>query len=178
MTQPISFFVPGEPKAQPRPKAFARKFGDKWMARVYTPGSAESWKSAIAVAVQPFLPALPYIGAFKLEQVYYFARPKCHYKGKDANRLRDDAPTLHTCAPDGENLQKALQDALTQVGFWKDDALVAKWSGGKFYCDAEHPRQGAEITITRIADQARPAPPQEPTGILDLFAAQAKGRSD
>ena len=53
----ISFSVDGEPKAQPRPKAFARNFGNKWQARVYDPGTAEGWKSLIAIAVKPHLPA-------------------------------------------------------------------------------------------------------------------------
>ena len=41
-------FVHGEPKAQPRAKAFARN----GRAGIYDPGTAEGWKGAIAAALQ------------------------------------------------------------------------------------------------------------------------------
>ena len=41
MMAPIEFFVEGDPKPQPRPRAFARKIGNKFMARVYDAGTAE-----------------------------------------------------------------------------------------------------------------------------------------
>jgi hypothetical protein len=44
MFTPISIFVHGEPKGQPRPRAFARG----GMVRMYDPATAEGWKSAIA----------------------------------------------------------------------------------------------------------------------------------
>jgi len=51
--KPITFFVPGEPKGQPRPRAFARKMGDKFVARVFDAATAEGWKGAIAAVAQP-----------------------------------------------------------------------------------------------------------------------------
>jgi len=44
----IHFFVSGDPKAQPRIRAFAIN----GHARVYDPGTAEGWKSLIAVAAR------------------------------------------------------------------------------------------------------------------------------
>lgn len=38
-----------------------------------------------------------------------------------------------TTKPDTDNLQKALKDCMTKVGFWKDDALVASEITEKFY---------------------------------------------
>lgn len=35
--------------------------------------------------------------------------------------------------PDTDNLQKLLKDCMTQVGFWKDDALVASEITEKFW---------------------------------------------
>lgn len=40
-----------------------------------------------------------------------------------------------TTRPDTDNLQKALKDCMTKVGFWKDDALVASEVAEKFYAD-------------------------------------------
>ena len=38
-----------------------------------------------------------------------------------------------TSKPDTDNLQKLLKDCMTQVGFWKDDALVASELCEKFW---------------------------------------------
>ena len=48
--------------------------------------------------------------------------------------------------PDTDNLQKLLKDCMTQVGFWKDDALVCREVVEKFW--AEIP--GIYIHIERI----------------------------
>lgn len=37
--------------------------------------------------------------------------------------------------PDTDNLQKLLKDCMTDVGFWKDDALVASEIVEKFWAD-------------------------------------------
>ena len=37
--------------------------------------------------------------------------------------------------PDTDNLQKLLKDCMTDVGFWKDDALVAREIVEKFWAD-------------------------------------------
>ena len=37
--------------------------------------------------------------------------------------------------PDTDNLQKLLKDCMTTVGFWKDDALVAREITEKFWAD-------------------------------------------
>ena len=42
---------------------------------------------------------------------------------------------LKTTKPDTDNLQKALKDCMTKVGFWKDDALVAREEVIKLYAD-------------------------------------------
>lgn len=38
-----------------------------------------------------------------------------------------------TTKPDTDNLQKALKDVMTKLGFWKDDALVASEITQKFW---------------------------------------------
>ena len=37
--------------------------------------------------------------------------------------------------PDTDNLQKMLKDVMTEVGFWKDDALVASEITEKFWAE-------------------------------------------
>jgi Holliday junction resolvase RusA-like endonuclease len=126
----ISFFAPGDPKGQPRPRAFSRG----GHARVFDPGTAEGWKSAVAVAAKPHIPAQPIAGAVYVTLDFYFRRPKSHYRtGKRAGELRDDAPEVFLSKPDADNLAKAVLDAMTTIGFWKDDAQVWNLSVSKRY---------------------------------------------
>lgn len=40
-----------------------------------------------------------------------------------------------TTKPDTDNLQKLLKDCMTELGYWKDDALVASEIAEKFWAD-------------------------------------------
>ena len=141
----IAFTVEGEPKAQPRPRAFARKMGGKFVARVFDAGTAENWKSLIAYAAKPHRPPSPLSGPVRLDATFVFARPKSHYIGNKPERgLRADAPRWHTQKPDRDNLDKALLDALTQLGcFWHDDSQVCAGEIVKEY----GPTPGARVWI-------------------------------
>lgn len=140
----IQFFATGEPKGQPRPKAFARKFGDKWMARVYDSGTAENWKSQIAVAARAHIPGSPLAGPLRLTLEFTFPRPKSHYRGgKYSSELKHSAAEWHTGKPDMDNAAKAVMDCMTQLGFWHDDAQVASGFVSKRYGD----RPGCHISV-------------------------------
>jgi Holliday junction resolvase RusA-like endonuclease len=122
---PIQFFTGGDPKAQPRPRAFARQFGSKWQARVYEAGTAEGWKSSIAQSAKVHCPEKPLTGPIHVDLIFFFRRPKNHFRsGKHSDELRKDAPRWHSSKPDRDNLDKAVLDALTQLGFFEDDSQV------------------------------------------------------
>jgi Holliday junction resolvase RusA-like endonuclease len=138
----IEFYAIGIPKGQPRPRAFARKMGNKFVARVFESGTAESWKSAVAAAAKEKLPMKPMEGPLHVQIIFYFPRPKAHFtkKGK-----RPDAPAWHTAKPDADNAAKAVMDALTILGAWEDDSQVCRLECKKFYNDSQFP--GASISI-------------------------------
>lgn len=139
---PIRFFAQGVPKGQPRPKAFARG----GIASVYDPGTAEGWKSQVAIAARPFLPATPLSGFLYVRFEFYFPRPKSHYRtGKRAGELREDAPGYCDKKPDVDNAIKACLDALTVLRMWTDDAIVVDVRARKLYEDGRGP--GAIIEI-------------------------------
>lgn len=59
---------------------------------------------------------------------FLFPRPK------RLDRKRDpDGLIPHTSKPDLDNLTKAVLDALTEVGFWRDDSQVYSASCSKYY---------------------------------------------
>lgn len=134
----ISCWIPGTPKGQPRPRAFAR--GGK--ARVFDPGTAEAWKSAIATAVRDAQPeGIPLDGPLHVSLKCYFPRPKSHYL---KSGVRSTAPTYHTSKPDADNVLKAALDALTQIGLWHDDSQVCSVRVLKSY-DATVPGTWLEV---------------------------------
>lgn len=123
-------FVPGVPRGQPRPRAFARG----GVARVYDPGTAEAWKQAVAIAAAP-VARTRYTGAVMLVLSFRFRRPKGHYTRR--GDLRTTAPRLHVQKPDLDNLAKAVMDALTIIGAWRDDAQILELRVDKAWTDGE-----------------------------------------
>lgn len=171
-TNSIQFVVLGDPKGQPRPKAFARKFANgAVMARVYDPGTAEGWKGQIALAAKSYVPFPPLLGPIQLDIEFRFSRPKAHYL---KSGLRPNAPMYHTGKPDRDNCEKAVMDALTTLGMWKDDGQVCAGEVTKVYAMRVQQRYneigencgsfcietkpGATITITPLTTITKPEP--------------------
>jgi Holliday junction resolvase RusA-like endonuclease len=144
MTQPIEFFVSGEPKGQPRARAFAINRGGKTMVRMYDPATAEGWKNQIAAVARPFIPPTPPLGPVMLRLHFNFPRPKAHLRS-DGN-VRPNAPHWHTSKPDIDNCTKAVMDALKTLGFFKDDAQVCEKQVTKVY----FVQPGCIVTITYL----------------------------
>jgi len=138
----IEFRVNGTPKGQPRPRAFARKMGQKFVARVYDDGSVEGWKGCIALAARPHIPTTPITGPVKLELAIYLHRPQRFCRKCDVPH-----PIPAECKPDADNAAKAVMDALTVLGFWKDDAQVVDANVYKWY-SAKGENPGAVVKLT------------------------------
>ena len=49
---PFEFKITGDPKGQPRPRAYARRMGANFVARVYDSDVADEWKRAVRMAVR------------------------------------------------------------------------------------------------------------------------------
>ena len=150
----ISFYVHGIPKGQPRPKAFSR--GGR--AGVYDPATAEGWKAQVAMAAKDHRPEAPITGPLGLELHFSFPRPKGHYRsGKKAHELKPNAPWLHISKPDFDNLEKAVADAMTQLGFWMDDSQICQSLTTKTYTVSGKP-PGCEVKLTKLSDPIQPSP--------------------
>jgi len=144
MKPPISFYALGDPKGQPRPKAFVRG----GHAAVYDPGTAEGWKSAIALAAKEAgAVGLMLEGPLRLTLSCWFRRPKSHYTAK--GQLRSGMMLWHTKKPDADNVAKAAADALTHLGVWRDDSQLAEVIVRKRYTDSNARTQ---ITIEDLAE--------------------------
>ncbi len=144
----LSVFVPGIPKGQPRPRAFALR----GKARMFDPGTAEGWKGAIAAAIEPILPdERPcWDGPVTLHATFYFPRPRGHYgSGKNAGVLKGSAPRWHTSKPDIDNALKAVMDCLTTLRLWRDDAQVDTLSVKRQWAGEQGPGMSLTACIWR-----------------------------
>lgn len=145
----MTFTVTGDPKGQPRPRAFAFR----GHARVYDAGTAEGWKSLVAAKLHECWDSIQFTGPVTVELQFHMRRPKGHYGAKG---LRRSAPSVwHTQKPDADNLAKAVLDALTQCGLWADDAQVASLNVQKLWSNCGQP--GCRIEVVSL--DAEPAQP-------------------
>lgn len=150
MSNPIvyAFNVEGIPAAQPRVKAYVR--GKH--AAVYTPKTANSWKDCVKCAGILARPKSPLQGPLFVSMTFAMPRPKAHYRsGKYSGELRLTAPGHVTAKPDFDNLMKSTVDALTEIGFWRDDSQLAQVQFKKMYCSPDE-RPGCSITIVLLLD--------------------------
>ncbi len=136
----ITFDVLGEPKSQPRPKAMRRGS----FVHIYTPATAKAWKGLVASAAKPFLSPVPLEGPLTLSLDFRFIRPKSHFTTTGA--LTKSARRAHTTKPDADNLAKAVMDALTDAGLWKDDDQIVSLSVTKTYAET----QGVTVRLAQF----------------------------
>jgi Holliday junction resolvase RusA-like endonuclease len=121
-------FISGLPKAQPRPRM--TKTG-----HTYNPETAREWKDTVKAHFM--IHRKPQINEpVRLEALFFLPRPK--------RLMKTDGPVPHTVKPDADNLLKAVMDAMTEAGVWKDDALVYGVSVEKWYSGT---CTGARITV-------------------------------
>lgn len=127
----IAFQVTGTPKPQPRPKAYRR--GKR--AGVYDPGTANEWKWKVGIEAEKHAPPEPLEGPLDVVLEFRMPRPKSHYgTGRNAGTLKASAPARwHVGRLDLDNLAKAVLDALTEAGMWRDDGQIVLLSLLKEY---------------------------------------------
>ena len=143
----ITFEVDGIPKGQPRARAFAQRFGNKYSARMYDPGTADAWKETVYFGLRTALLTFgdkPSLGAFKVSMRFHMPRPKSHFGAKG---LKASAPRYHISKFDLDNLIKLVLDVITKDGrVWRDDSQVVTLIAFKEYAAPEQ-KPGAWISI-------------------------------
>lgn len=100
----------------------------------YEPQELKAARAKLEAHLGKYLPQNKYTGPVELVTKWCFPRGR-HKDGE-----------YRASKPDTDNLQKLLKDCLTKVGFWKDDALVAREITEKFW--AEVP--GIYIRINKL----------------------------
>ena len=145
-----TFRANGMPKGQPRPRAFSR--GGR--AAVYDPGTAEGWKSCVAVAAKELEGRCLHV-PLSVTLTFYLPRPKSHFRTN--GQLKPSVPVfMHANKPDADNLAKAVLDALTTLRVWLDDDQVCELTVRKYW-ESDHNGQqthppGCMIRISEMQE--------------------------
>ena len=106
----------------------------------------QSWRGAIADAARRAYGQALMTGAIYMENHFWMPRPKGHFgTGRNANRLKDDAPQFMMQKPDDDKLTRAIADALTGV-VWRDDSQICRRLISKSWGDCYR----TEITIVSL----------------------------
>jgi len=90
----------------------------------YEPDELKAARQKICAHLAAFKPKLKFNGPVELLTKWCFPVRGKHKNGE-----------YRTSKPDTDNLQKLLKDCMTDVGFWKDDALVCREITEKFWAD-------------------------------------------
>ena len=103
--------------------------------RFYAPPELKEARAKLKAYLAPYRPDVPYEDGIRLIVRWCFPANGKHRNGE-----------YRTTKPDTDNLQKMLKDVMTDLHFWKDDALVCSELVEKLW--AKHP--GIYVRIEEI----------------------------
>ncbi len=146
----IKFTVYGVPQPAGSKRAFIirRKDGSQHTNVTDANPKAASWKTLVADAARraysgPLLRSMLTVG-----MTFYFPRPKAHYgTGRNAGRVKTNAPIHKATKPDVLKLARGTEDALTGI-VWADDAQTISLAAKKTYGEPAR----AEVSILAWED--------------------------
>ena len=153
----IKLRVYGVPAPQGSTRAFAVRKGGLPTGRVVVTGDnprTKPWRQAIIDAAGELDPATRWhdvSDALAVTLVFILPRPAAHYgTGANAAKVRPGAPSRPVGKRDDlDKLCRAVLDALTDAGAWRDDGQVADLNASKVYVsDGERP--GCVIEVSSL----------------------------
>lgn len=90
------------------------------------------------------------LGPVQVTMTFTFPRPKGHFgTGRNAGVLKPGAPDAHASKPDLDKCTRAVLDAVTIAGVWRDDAQACHLQCRKAY----GAQPGVEVHILSHHDQ-------------------------
>jgi len=131
----IRIFVHGKPSSQGSKVAGQRKDG-RYFVRPATK-TERPWRQLVVDMLSQKWEGPPIEGGFELTMTFAFVRPK---SGEGKKR-----PSL-SVRPEGDKLQRAVQDALKLAGVIREDGQMVAWQGVKEY----RARPGVEIEVREL----------------------------
>ena len=155
-----SLFIPGQPIAQPRPRARVMPIGrGKHRAQIYhAAGPIDGWRERLAVNLAQHRPLEPMAGVVRVSATFYLPRRKYH-----AAKKYGVGAIPCGKKPDSDNFVKPVLDEMTSAGYWHDDGEV--WLGAvEKYYHAVGGSAGVMVTVEAV----------EMNGLFELTAEAGK----
>ena len=150
MTERLEFTVLGRPQPAGSKKVVTAggKPGGRPML-VEDAKRSKPWQAVVtAIAFEEMHAREQLAGPLLLEVDFYLARPRGHYgTGRNFDKLKPSAPRYPAVKPDATKLIRAVEDAITAAGVWRDDAQIVTQVVRKRY---GHPER-AEVLVATIA---------------------------
>lgn len=151
MIAAVSFWVEGTP----RPQGSKRHVGNGVL--IESSAGLKAWRHRVrtraALAAHEVDGCID--GPVRLTLTFYLQRPASQHVAGDRNRpvkarYADARPTT---TPDLSKLLRAVEDAITDAGLWRDDSIVVEVVASKVYAD-RIPRAvpGVEIRIRALGE--------------------------
>ncbi len=158
----IHFFVPGVARPGGSKQAFRNPHTGKMIVK--EDADNRLWRNQVAAEGAKAFRRPPVDGALSVAVVFVMPRPKSHFgTGRNAGRLKPNAPLAHTKRPDTTKLFRALEDALTMV-VWRDDAQIAHQDVDKVYGDTPGAHVWISSWTSSILDRVGMIPREVPHG--------------
>jgi len=129
----VEFSVSGEP----RPKGSMRAFVINGKPRITNNDkNTKPWQDLVKMMSQFEAPDEPFAGPVSVTLEFVIRRPKAHYgTGRNAEKLKDSAPTRPAKKPDIDKLARTVLDAMSAIVF-VDDAQVVQLDTAKVFGNA------------------------------------------
>ena len=120
-----------EVRGTPAPQGSKRHIGGGRMIEMSK--AVGPWREAVIAAAVKQVTA-PLTGPVRVRLRFQLARPASHYShGRNEGMIKPSAPDFPSVRPDIDKLCRAVLDALTMAGAWRDDGQVALLSAVKWY---------------------------------------------
>lgn len=151
----IEFFAPGIPKPGGSKRAIPlmrhgkpilRSNGSPIFNVVDSCKDVKNWRQTVAVFARQAHQGPPLTGPLKVRCEFIVTRPKGHFgSGRNADQVKDSAPTFPIVKPDATKLFRSTEDAITGI-LWVDDAQIVMQVITKRYGD----QPGARVVVEQI----------------------------
>lgn len=147
MMEALLFSMSGLPRGQGRPRATVRKAGKRAFATVYKAKEDRQYETSIAAVARGVMGDRPPLtGALSVSMRFRMPIPASATKARRAAMAAGEVP--HTSKPDGSNMQKAVEDAMSGVVF-TDDSQIVRGFWSKIYSD----NPGVDVRIAPLEPQ-------------------------
>lgn len=122
----LMFEVPGRPQGKGRPRAYT----SGGHTRMYTPDKTVTYENWIRLCYQRAYPRVKLAAPLEVGVDMYFAVPKSYTKARAAKCLAHE--TRPTCKPDGDNVLKAVCDALNGIAYADDKEVTDTYTHKRY----------------------------------------------